>query len=139
MGCKSVAFPLLAAGNNGFDKDLAFEIAVRSFRDFESSILQKIILVIYGEKVAALVKEKGYSYEIKVPRHLAHDKKALHEQQEEHAQFKRELFRQAGEAVHAAFDSAKEFLKDPEIQKKLFEKAMEIVGDATKKDKKEEA
>ena len=28
MGCTSVAFPLLAAGNNGFDKDLAFEIAI---------------------------------------------------------------------------------------------------------------
>ncbi len=134
MGCTSVAFPLLAAGNNGFDKDLAFEIAIRSFRDFESSTLQKIILVIHGETVAALVKEKGYSYEVEVPSHIAHDKKALHEQQREHAKLKNLLLHKAGAAVQAAFDSAMEFLKDPEIQKMLFEKAKEIVIDAMKKD-----
>ncbi|MDO4492166.1 MAG: macro domain-containing protein [Lachnospiraceae bacterium] len=32
MDCKSIAFPLLASGNNGFDLELAFEIGVRCER-----------------------------------------------------------------------------------------------------------
>lgn len=35
MGCKSIAFPLLAAGNNGYDVDLAFQIAGRSIEEYQ--------------------------------------------------------------------------------------------------------
>ena len=46
MGCKSVAFPLMASGNNGFDLNLAYEIAKESFTAFESVNLQKVYLVV---------------------------------------------------------------------------------------------
>ncbi len=139
MGCTSVAFPLLAAGNNGFDNNLALEIAIRSFRDYESSTLQKIILIIHSETVAALVRERGYNYVVEIPSHIALDKKDLHEQQRDHALFRNMLLRKAGTAVQAAFDSAMEFLRDPEIQKMMFEKAKEIVMDAMKKEEEGEA
>lgn len=60
MGCKSIAFPLLASGNNGFDLELALEIALKSFESFKPANLQKIILVIYGTHITALMKEKGF-------------------------------------------------------------------------------
>lgn len=62
MGCISIAFPLLASGNNGYDLDLAFQIAKESFSSFEGSNLRKIILVIYGNRIAAIVKEQGYTF-----------------------------------------------------------------------------
>ena len=34
MKCNSIAFPMLAAGNNGFDRELAFKIAKESIESF---------------------------------------------------------------------------------------------------------
>ena len=49
LSCESVAIPLLAAGNNGFDLDLAIEIALKSIDAFEpSNRLTEVHLVIYG-------------------------------------------------------------------------------------------
>ncbi len=60
MGCKSIAFPLLASGNNGFELEVALEIALKSFEAFKPANLQKIILVIKGNRIASLMKEKGF-------------------------------------------------------------------------------
>lgn len=51
IGCESVAFPLLASGNNGFDKQLAFRIAEESIKSFESVKLKKVFLVVYGDNL----------------------------------------------------------------------------------------
>lgn len=61
MKCKSIAFPLLASGNNGFDRALAFQIAEKSINDFEGEYLQNITLVIYGENTECFVRSQGYS------------------------------------------------------------------------------
>lgn len=62
MKCESIAFPLLASGNNGYALNIAFEIAIHSFKSFDGLNLKKIILVIYGEKIASVVKAQGYPY-----------------------------------------------------------------------------
>lgn len=61
MACESIAFPLLASGNNGFDLDLAYEIAKASIQSFEGTNLKKVILVIYGDNIATFMKGKGVS------------------------------------------------------------------------------
>lgn len=52
---------LLASGNNGFDLDLAYEIAKNSIESFEGTNLKKVILVIYGDTIATFLKGKGVS------------------------------------------------------------------------------
>lgn len=59
MGCESIAFPLLASGNNGFDLGLAYDIAKSSIESFEGVNLKKVILVIYGDNIATFMKGKG--------------------------------------------------------------------------------
>lgn len=60
MKCESIAFPLLASGNNGFNRELAFKIASESINSFDSTTLQKVILVVYGDNTENFVKSLGY-------------------------------------------------------------------------------
>ncbi len=59
MECESIAFPLLASGNNGFDLSLAYEIAEASILSFEGNHLQQATMVIYGERTAFFLRNNG--------------------------------------------------------------------------------
>lgn len=59
LKCKSIAFPLLAAGNNGFDLDLAYRIACESIHSFSPTNLENVTLVVFGDTIATFVKGKG--------------------------------------------------------------------------------
>ncbi len=61
MVCKSIAFPLLASGNNGFDRLLAFQIAERSINEFVGENIKDIILVVYDENTECFVRSQGYN------------------------------------------------------------------------------
>lgn len=60
MRCSSIAFPLLAAGNNGFDRELAFRIAAETIRSFEASNLEQAKLIVFDEETAVFVRAQGY-------------------------------------------------------------------------------
>lgn len=60
MKCESIAFPMLAAGNNGFDRALAFQIAKESICKFEGEYLKEVKLIAYDEEMAVFVKTQGY-------------------------------------------------------------------------------
>ncbi len=82
MGCESITFPLLASGNNGYDLELAFQIAKESIESFTGMKLKRVILVLFGDYTASLAKGQGYAIiEIpdnlnKVEQKLAHKVKA---------------------------------------------------------------
>lgn len=60
MGCETMAFPLLASGNNGFDVKIAFEIAKKSIESYETSNkLRKVFLVVYDADTVDLVRKQG--------------------------------------------------------------------------------
>ena len=72
MGCKSIAFPLLASGHNGFDLELALEIALKSIGAYSPKQLEEVMLVIFDNSTAEMIKEKGLNVCV-LPRNLYND------------------------------------------------------------------
>ncbi len=60
MKCRTIAFPLLASGNNKFDKDLAFRIALESIENFDADNLDTVMIVLFGEDTTNYVRSLGY-------------------------------------------------------------------------------
>lgn len=61
MHCESIAFPLLSSGFNGFDKELAVQIAKESIEHFSGTFLKQVILVVYGDRMEEFMKSKGFT------------------------------------------------------------------------------
>ena len=59
MECESLAFPLLASGNNGFSMDLAMEIAVNSIESYEPKYLKNVFIVLYNDEACVEIKRYG--------------------------------------------------------------------------------
>lgn len=59
-GCESIAFPLLSAGNHGFPKELALQIAIHVFSKFLMKYDMQIYLVVFSQG-AFVLSEKLFS------------------------------------------------------------------------------
>ena len=61
IGVSSVAFPLLSAGNNGFDPRVAFYVAQKTIESFKADkTLKDVYLTIYDKTAEALIMNLGY-------------------------------------------------------------------------------
>lgn len=61
MGFKSIAFPLLASGNNGFDTDVAIEVAVASIKAYQQTDrLSEVFIVVFEASAAKKMRDLGY-------------------------------------------------------------------------------
>ena len=67
--CQTVAFPLLASGNNGFPKDKALQVAIAAFSDFLLSHELQIYLVVFGEDCVKLSEKLFHNIESYIDRH----------------------------------------------------------------------
>ncbi len=54
LNCKSIAFPLMATGSNGFPKDKALQIALSTIQEFLIDNEMKVILVVFDQKAFVL-------------------------------------------------------------------------------------
>lgn len=134
MGCESVAFPLLASGNNGFDKQLAVRIAEESIKSFEGVNLNKVFLVVYGDTMGTYMKSLGYNVLV-IPAHVKMNDKKIHHQDKQ-----KKLIADgkdvAQDILEAQLEKAIEWIKKPENQKILFEAGIAVFKLAFKKIKK---
>lgn len=134
MGCESVAFPLLASGNNGFDKQLAVRIAEESIKSFEGVNLKKVFLVVYGDTMETYMKSLGYNVLV-IPAHVKmNDKKIYH--QDKQKKLIADGKDVAQDILEAQLEKAIEWIKKPENQKILFEAGIAVFKLAFKKIKK---
>jgi len=72
--CKSVAFPLLSAGNHGFPKPLALQAAIRAFSKFLTEYEMQIYLVVFGKDSFKLSEQLVHSVESYIDEHYVREK-----------------------------------------------------------------
>ena len=128
MECKTIAFPLLASGNNGFDAELSLRIAIDSFKSFKGKNLKNIILVIYGDKVVQVVRKNGIKIAV-LPVNLQAAKDKWKRQKDRTDGRKRDI----QELKDVYRKAAMEKLKDPEFMAKLVIDGGKIVNALIKK------
>jgi len=128
MGCKSIAFPLLASGNNGFDPNIAFEVATKCLAEYEpAGKLGHAELVLYGMRPTELAKNAGYDVEERIEQEyvIAHS-------EDQKDKGKVVAAAEWGKGIAEAFaDDAitmlDEYLNDPETRKELIKEAGSIL------------
>ncbi len=117
MRCESVAFPLLASGNNGFNKELAIQIAKESIGQFAGESLKNVYLVVFDDSTEILMRMQGF--DVTVPS----EQLAIDEQRAEQRAKFRQLFVDGKEVAQKALDDqvhkALVWLKDEDNQEKL--------------------
>lgn len=132
IGCESIAFPLLASGNNGFDLELAYNIAVESIDSYKTrNKLQKIYLVVYGIRIMSMLKEMGIAIAEMI------DAKYVLEKKTEYQLPIQRFIDESQEIVQKfAEDGLKmvlEKLNNPEVRREILEKGVGITATVIKK------
>ena len=72
--CESVAFPLLSAGNHGFPKDLALQIAIGAISKFLMKHEMQIYLVVFSRNAVALSEKLFHSVKSYIDDTYIHEK-----------------------------------------------------------------
>lgn len=137
MNCNSIAFPLLAAGNNGFDLELAFKIAQETIEEFEASNkLAQVFLVVYTRDVMKTLRLLNVEVQEEI------DEMYVLAQDEA---YKLPAQRALGEGIDIlqnflddGLKRAKEYLNDPQHRREILEIGISIakeVVDIKKKNK----
>ena len=72
--CESIAFPLLSAGNHGFPKPLALQIAINAFSSFLMEHEMQIYLVVFSRNAFELSEKLFHSVESFIDEHYILDK-----------------------------------------------------------------
>ena len=127
MDCKSLAIPLLSAGNNGFNVDTAIQIAFDSIKEFEPvNSLEKVFLVVYGMRATNKMKQLGVDMTEEIDYAYVLDKN------ERVKPLGEVIVDKGADIAHKwgdyALDRAMEFLNDPKNLDKLIKIGAQIAN-----------
>lgn len=135
MSCESIAFPLLASGNNKFDLKIAFEIAKESIESFKpTNKLKQVFIVLYGARAMQIAREQGLEVSEVIDdvyilandeNHVSPGQRALNDGID-----------LAGKFFDDGINMAMEYLNDPENRKKILEAGIIIAQMAIRVAKK---
>ena len=124
MGCESIAFPLLASGNNGFDLELAFQTAKISIESFTGNCLKKAIIVLFGNHIVSIVRGYGFHI-IEIPVDLNKE-----EQRQAHKAKARKMAEEGKEIAQAFLEDqiqkGLDYLKDKDNREKILKAGIGI-------------
>lgn len=140
MGLTSLAIPVLASGNNGFDADLAIEVATKSIEAFKpDNKLSQVILVTFGEDITRKVRELGYDVEEAIDQSYVLDQEINQLKAHQAKPVKKPTIPVID--VGPVIDLANEWLNSPEVKKLLMATATLIMKNllnevTSKKEKK---
>ena len=137
IGCVTLAIPLLASGNHGFDIDDAFMIAQKSIEAFEpNNKLEKVVLVVYNKEVMTIMRK----YQIPV-NEIIDEEYVLKNDEKYESPIKRTLTKgkvTAEKTIKDGAKIAKEQIDNPENREKLLVgiiAAAKVVADKKNRDK----
>ena len=124
LECETIAFPLLSSGNNGFNLELAYDIAKSSINSFEGINIKKVVLVIYSDNVETFLKGKGVT--IVSDQYISENDKAKEERKRKLKQFKEGAGRIARKILEEQMAKAFEYLEDEENREKVIHAGITI-------------
>ena len=133
--CESLAIPLLAAGNMGFDLRTAIKVAIKSIEAFEPrNSLRDVTIVTYGSRATQRMRDLGYAVkEIIDERYV----------QESDESYKPAVVHAATSAMDSAKSAARTFaekaisvadavVNDPDVQKFVKKIVLDAMATAAK-------
>lgn len=129
MNCKSISFPLLASGNNGFNLKLAFEIADKAIHSYDPKYdLKNVYLVVYGMRATEMIRETGLSIDEKIDQEyvLSHDEGYRGKYKKSHHHKSHNRFDLNLKAVGDKFDSIGKWISNPKNQQFLLAAGKQI-------------
>lgn len=122
MDCESLTFPLLSSGNNGFDMNLAAEIAIKSIEAYAGKNLKDVVLVVYGSRAERVFSSLAYTVSI-LPPDL--------QKEEEKYRKRREVGSQIKSGVQKVFDDQLKkgiaYFQDEKNREKIIRLGVQIV------------
>lgn len=124
MNCETIAFPLLASGNNGFDLGLAYDIAKSSIESFSGVNIKKIFLVIYSDNIVTFLKGRGVS--ISNVQRIEIEAKEKGERKQKVKQLGKEGKEVAVKILEEQISKALNYLKDEENREKVIAAGISI-------------
>lgn len=124
MNCETIAFPLLASGNNGFDLGLAYDIAKSSIESFSGVNLKKIFLVIYSDNIITFLKGRGVSISNIQGNTIVAKEKEI--QKQKIKQLGKEGKEVAAKMLEEQISKALNYLKDEENREKVIAAGISI-------------
>lgn len=128
MGCKEIAFPLLASGNNGFDLRLAYEIALQSFTTYVvTNKLEKVYLVVYDRETMTMLRRQEILVEEYIDEKYVLQRAVERKLPIEHVlEFGRDL---AYKFVDDGIEMTKKYVENAENRKAIMIKALDFIKD----------
>lgn len=125
MGFESLALPLLASGNNGFDMDVAIEVAIKSIEEYQPfNKLAQVILVTFDSYATQKMKNTGYEVEEYIDELYVLDQGM---RQHKMVPFWNAAQKFAEGLLHHAINDAFDWLCDPDSQRFIYENAKQIM------------
>lgn len=127
MGFQSIAFPVLASGNNGFDADLAIDIAIESLSQYQpKNRLSQAHLVVFGSGITQKIRDRGYQVEEAIDQMHVLDQEVHQAQAVKDDEHWEERWKSGKAPLQEIIDGGLKWMQQPENQQMILNAALAV-------------